>query len=240
MSVTIVSIDVGLRTCSMCKERYNIPQIVSLEKPEVAFGDHGTATPEWSDFINKVADHGTLIGLEKRDLGTKPDYFSGKAYFNLIDWLDSLANDKYFDDVHVIMIEQQMKTNNIALSLMFHIHSWCLINFRNFKKTLLYPSTNKTRMLGAPLKQENDSGKLKKTSYAQRKKWSVETVKGILERRKDEYHLEYIFVDNKSKKDDLCDTVVQGLSYIVSTYCKPPAKKAAKVKKSESKRLLRK
>jgi|LakMenEpi03Aug12_release.lakeMendotaPanAssembly.Ray.scaffolds.fasta_scaffold759397_2 hypothetical protein len=230
---TVVSIDVGLRTCSMCKEQYTPHKITSITPPETTYGEYGTATDEWLDYIKKVVKCGSLIGLEKRDLGTKQDFFAGRAYFNLIDWLDELANNEYFDGVDVILIEQQMKTNNIALALMYHIQSWCMIQFRQFKKIILYPSKQKTRVLGAPLKQEDDEGKLKKTTKYQRKKWSVDTVKEFLELRKDEKNLEYIFKENKSKKDDLCDTVVQGLSYIVTTFCPVSTKKVKKSSKSK-------
>ena len=71
----------------------------------------------------------------------------------IIDYFDKLNEQGIFNDVNIILIEKQLKINGIASVIMHHIHSWMMINFRDFKKTILYPPKNKTRILGAALKE---------------------------------------------------------------------------------------
>jgi hypothetical protein len=102
---------------------------------------------------------------------------------------------------------------------MNHIHAWFLINFGPFKKVILYPSKNKTRILGAPLKKEDDKGKVYKVDKSFRKKWSVMKAEEILRLRNDLDTLS-IFEKNKSKRDDIADTLTQCLSYNVQLLLK--------------------
>ena len=117
-----------------------------------------------------------------------------------------------------------MKTNHIATSLMHHVHCWINLNFVFEKsdppKLMLYPSKNKTRVLGMQLKTESLPGRFKKETKYNRKKWSVECMRNFLALREDDWSTNYIFIENKSKKDDLCDTLMQSLSYIIAYKCK--------------------
>ena len=221
--ITILSIDIGLKTLSFCKEQYNIQSIYNIKPPlkSSQYEKHGIATNDMIDYINKVSSFGNVLSLDIYDLGSKLDYFSGKAFNNLISILEEKLKLGFFDNVSNIIIEQQMKTNNIALSLMWYIHCWCNTIFGPFKKLELYPSKNKTRILGAPLKKEIDTttilGKkstktIKITKY-ERKKWSVTYVKLLLQNRNDTINLD--FINKHKKKDDLSDTIVQSLSWVV-------------------------
>ena len=98
---------------------------------------------------------------------------------------------------------------------MHHVYSWFLNQFRTFKKVILYPPKNKTRVLGAPLSEVNEDGKRVKMDKTFRKKWSTEKTQQILIERNEEMTYRYIFEENKSKKDDLSDTITQCLSYHV-------------------------
>ena len=105
-----------------------------------------------------------------------------------------------------------------------------ILNFFNFfnyfglyrslgVKNFIYPSKNKTRILGASLKVENENGKAVRTDKKYRKKWSVMKAEEILILRGDLDTLS-IFEKNKSKRDDIADTLTQCLSYNVQILLK--------------------
>jgi hypothetical protein len=214
----VVSIDVGLKTLSICRENYDLKRVNGLEPPAKAkrFLKDGEASDEYKGYVADVADCGTNAYLCKTELGSKVDYFTGTCYLELYKWLDEVHADGIFSDADVILIEQQMKTNHIATAIMHHLHAWLLIKFSKTDLVKLYPSKNKTRILGMSLKAENKkTGRLVKATKYQRKKWSVEQTREIFERRQDHASLKFIFEENKTKKDDLSDTVMQALAFIV-------------------------
>jgi hypothetical protein len=215
-TVRIVSIDVGLRTCSLCVEEYDIIKGKSLKSPINKYDTNGVASQEMTEYLQKMALCGTTRYLEKMDLGDKKMYFSGVVFLNIIDWMSRLKTQGTFDDVEVVIIEKQMNKNSIALAIMYHIQAWFYNEYRNFKTILLYPSKNKTRVFGAPLRLESEKNKRgRRVNTRERKVWSVHTVDCILKGRKDDNYYNFIFVQNKSKKDDLSDTIVQCISYFI-------------------------
>lgn len=214
-TLNIISIDVGLKTFSLCREAFNLDD-VKLNCPGQKYAEYGAATKEFEEFVIHVGSCGKLTHLEKTDLGEKKDIFTGVAFLNLYNWLDSLNENEVFNDIDFVLVEAQMKTNHIATALMHHLHAWFLMKFRGKVIVKLYPSKNKTRVLGMPLKMVNRNNKLTKATKYQRKKWSVEMCKRVLEARNDVDNIKHIWVDNKAKKDDLCDTVMQCLSYVVN------------------------
>ncbi len=211
--ITVVSIDIGLRNLGLSKESFPISTLKNIQSPTEFYDKYGESLPDMKRYISDIGCCGSLTYWERTDLGDKKTFHSGQSYLNLIEWLDTLRITGIFDDVHVILIEQQMKTNNIAISIMHHIHSYFLIYFSTFKKVILYQSKNKTRVLGAALTTEVD-GKLKAVTKYNRKKWSVTTITELLTSRKDKSSL--TILKKEKKKDDLCDTVAQCLSYIVT------------------------
>lgn len=213
----IVSFDIGLRTCSVAIEEYDLAAALAVTHPPVAYEKNGEATAEMKVAVNQIGLCGKVIKLEKRDLGDKKTFFAGYAYRNLYDWATSL--DEHLANATTILIEQQMKVNNIAQALMYHLQAFLMIKYPSLTVTL-YPSKNKTRILGAPLKVANEEGKVKKVTKYQRKKWSTEQADQLLQARKDEAWHDYIFKHNKSKKDDLSDVLMQALSFVVDK-CKP-------------------
>jgi hypothetical protein len=206
----IVSFDIGLRTCSMACEEY--PNEDTLERPKVCYLARTLeATDDMKEYVKKVGEQGRVLHLEKRDLGDKKAFFADHAFRNLYAWCKEMH--EHLSRADVVLIEQQMKCNNIALALMHHLQAYLLITYEN-KKVKLYPSKNKTRVLGAPLKVVEDAKVVKVTKY-QRKKWSTMCAEDMLKRRKDDVWYKYIFEKNKSKKDDLSDGLMQTLSYVV-------------------------
>ncbi len=217
MAFAVVSIDVGLKTLSCCREDYDMKKIEKITPPAKSkrFLKDGEASAEYKTYVEAVANCGSNIYLSKTELGRKVDYFTGACYLELYKWLDEVEADKVFDGADVILIEQQMKTNHIATAIMHHLHAWLLIRYKQTALVKLYPSKNKTRIIGMSLKAENKQGKLVKATKYQRKKWSVEQCKTIFEARKDASTIDFIFVQNKAKKDDLCDTVMQALAFVL-------------------------
>jgi hypothetical protein len=222
MSFSVVSIDVGLKTLSICREDYDKAVFEKIVPPTKSkrFLKDGEASTEYKNYVAEIAKTGNNSYLCKTELGTKADYFTGTCYLQLYKWLDEIQSDKVFDNADVILIEQQMKTNHIATAIMHHLHAWFLIKFSRTDLVKLYPSKNKTRILGMCLKQQNKQGKLVKATKYQRKKWSVNECKKIFEDRNDGVTLDFIFVENKAKKDDLSDTVMQALSFVVESALK--------------------
>ena len=114
------------------------------------------------------------------------------------------------------MIEQQMnsrfKKNTSAQHIQHHIESWFLFNYRDFKPVIIYPSTNKSQVLGAPKTVITKKGKTKKRDKAQLKKWSENLGLTILDKRSkknmnDEMALHKVMKYNK--RDDVMDALIQ-------------------------------
>jgi hypothetical protein len=209
----IISFDIGLKTCSVAIEQYEECKAVA---PKIKYLKGGEATAEFHSYTQEVGKTGKILHLEKRELGDKKAYFSGKAFSNLYAWCKEL--DEWIKQADVVLIEQQMKINNIAIALMYHLQAFLLISYDAKIPVKLYPSKNKTRVLGAPLKvQDEGTGKLKKVTKYERKKWSAQQAELMLKQRPDHQEwYSYIFLTNKSKKDDLSDVLMQSLSYIIT------------------------
>ena len=218
--ISIVAVDIGLKTLSIYKEYFDQDRAKCLKLPKAKYDKFLAATDEFEEYVIDVAKCGQAMFFEKTCLGERNDLFSGKALFALYDYFDKLNNDKLFDDVDVVIIEKQLKRNPMATTIMDHLHAWFLINFRSFKKIILYPSKNKTRILGAPLKVENDKGKAQRVDKSFRKKWAKLKCYEILKERDDQEWLDYVFVKNKSKSDDLSDTCVMCLAYHIQKLIK--------------------
>ena len=212
--ISIVSIDIGLKTFSMFKEHFDYTKAKTIKKPKQCYKKNGEATDEFEEYVLNVSKCGSTQFIEKKEFGDRNEFFSGKVFLRIIDYFDDLHyKQKVFDDVDVIIIEKQLGRNPMATVIMHHVYSWLLNQFRTFKKIILYPSKNKTRILGAPLSDVDEEGKRVKMDKSFRKKWSTEKTQQILIERNDEKTYRYIFEQNKSKKDDLSDTITQCLSY---------------------------
>jgi hypothetical protein len=210
---SLISIDIGLRTLSIYKEYFDVDKAKQFKLPKHCYNKLGEATDEMKTYVNNVGKCGHCAFIVKKDLGERKDYFSGKAIMNLFVFLDEIEREGIFDDVDVIVVERQLTKNGIATGLMYYLQSWFMIQYGLFKKIILFPAKNKTRVLGAPLKQEDDNGKTVKVDKAFRKKWSTLRAYQILELRDDQNTIRYIFEENKSKKDDLSDVITQALAY---------------------------
>jgi len=110
------------------------------------------------------------------------------------------------DKIDCFVIEKQMKSNPKAEQLQYHLRSFLLINYFENKEIILFPSTHKTQVLGAP----------KGLGNKERKTWASETVKKILELRKDTEGINEVFTRKKyGKADDVSDCLLHILAYII-------------------------
>lgn len=121
------------------------------------------------------------------------------VYRNLHSYLESW--EMVWDKADVILVEQQMSTGKIhnikAIKISQHILAYFLIRFPQ-KKLVEYGATFKTSLFGVHFKIKAD-----------RKKWSVEKVKELLE--EDPVALDIL--ELIPKKDDVCDCVLMTFVY---------------------------
>jgi hypothetical protein len=103
-----------------------------------------------------------------------------------------------------VIIERQLKTNPYAQRIEQHVLSWFTIFCPNIE-IVIYPASNKTKILGAP---KSIKGAKKKPL---RKKWSIEKASEILTLRCDDDTLKKLL--GSKKKDDLADVVCQLASF---------------------------
>jgi hypothetical protein len=218
--ISILSIDIGLKNLSLCKEYYDMEKaklIPKVNKKE-RYTKEWISTEKYNQYINEVFKCGGLKLMDKTDLtkGGNGQFIDTKILLNLIDYLDNLNKKGYFKDIDIILIEKQLKTNPNAQVIEAHIHNYFLMLYRDTKEVILYPSKNKTRILGMQLKKiDEKTNKLRKIKKYERKKWSCEQAEKLLKFREDENALDYIFKKNKGKKDDLSDILIQCLSYVL-------------------------
>jgi hypothetical protein len=206
----ILSIDIGVHNMAFYIEEFDLCDIQKLECGKTSRYDlNGCPTPQWKELLNKVYNNGKKILLDRVDLSDKKGtLFDLKTFINLSNYLEN--NKKEINQVDIIVIEQQMKTNPMAQRLEQHCVSWFTFMYLDTKEIVIFPSRNKTQVLGAPKKVYNQNKEVwKKMTKHQRKKWACDEASFILTLRNDTDSLHFIFNINKSKRDDLSDVIVQ-------------------------------
>lgn len=218
--ISILSIDIGLKNLSLCKEYYDMDEAKKIPKinKNERYNKDLTSTDKYKEYISKVIKCGALKMIDKTDLtkGGNATFITTQILLNLIDYLDSLNKKGYFEDLDLILIEKQLKTNPNAQVIEAHIHNYFLMLYRDTIPVVLYPSKNKTRILGMELRKiDEKTNKMRKVIKRERKIWACEQALNLLTLRKDIQAIEYIFKKHKSKKDDLSDILIQCLSYVL-------------------------
>lgn len=213
-----LSIDIGVHNMAFYIEEFDIEDIKCLSCPKILrYDSNGCPTDRWRDILKKVYTNGKKILHSRVDLSLdKGTQFDIGIFINLTNYLDSISNE--IDKVDFIIIEQQMKTNPMAQRLEQHCVSWVSFMYLDTKEVIVYPSRNKTQVLGAPKKVADSKGKLKKMTKPQRKKWACDEALYILNLRDDMESIHFIFSLNKSKKDDLSDVIVQLNSFKIKCF----------------------
>jgi hypothetical protein len=214
----IISIDIGIKTLSIYREEFDFEKAKKIKKIDryKRYTKEAMATPEYYKYVEDVYKCGKVIYLDKKNISNNNNarFVDRIVLINLIDYLDELDSKGLFNDVDTIVIEKQMQRNPNAQIIEHHIYSYLLILFKSFKNIVIFPSKNKTRVLGAPLKVfDLKLNKWRKVKKHERKKWATDKTNEILNNRSDFETLDFIFKTNKTKKDDLSDTIVQCLAY---------------------------
>jgi hypothetical protein len=206
--VWLASFDIGKKNFAFCIEEINLDDLQSIQnisKNDRYYKD-GTSTPEFTKILKKVCTNGKIILIDNIDLTydtDKSQYLDPLIFVNMNTVLDRYK--EYWNKCTSFVIEQQMgfgnKRNYMALKLGQHCFSYFIFNYANFKQTVEFPSYYKTKVLG--------SGK--KLSKYQRKTWAVHKAMDILADREDHKSMEII--NNRKKRDDVSDVIVQLQSY---------------------------
>lgn len=206
-----ISIDIGVHNMAFYIEEFDQTIIKSLSCPKSQrYNENGEATETFrNQVLKQIYANGKKVFLDKADLSDKKGVdFDVNIFINLTTYLDSHVND--FQDCSFVIIEQQLKTNPMAQRLEQHCVSWFTFTYLDTKEIIIFPSKNKTRVLGAPKKVlHQKTGKLSKMTKAQRKKWACDEASKILTIRDDMETMKHIFVTNKKKSDDLSDVISQ-------------------------------
>ena len=204
-----LSLDIGVHNMAFYIEEFDVDKIKNLSCPKILrYDDNGCPTDKWRELLKKVYTNGKKVFHDKVDLSEdKGTQFDVKIFINLSNYLESKIDE--LDKVDVVIIEQQMKTNPMAQRIEQHCVSWFTFTYLDTKEIVIFPSRNKTQVLGAPKKLPDSKGKLKKMTKPQRKKWACDEAAYILNLRDDMDSLHFIFSLNRTKKDDLSDVIVQ-------------------------------
>lgn len=207
----VCSVDIGSKNFAFVISEFNEKHLKTL-KCTNRFNKNGTTTEEYKCVLNEVYKNGKIlhyinIDLTKNIPPTKlKSYLHPDIFRNMIAELDKC---EFLKDLDTVLVEQQVsfgkKVNVKALKIGAHCFNYFLMRYSNIE-VIEFPAYNKTKVLGAP----------KGLTKYQRKKWSVEEAKYILNLRKDEKNLADL--SNAKKKDDLADTLTQLQAFKVLRY----------------------
>lgn len=163
----------------------------------VAF-DMGKRNFAWAIVeVTEITERFVVHSFDKKDLGTDHIFHNLHLYLQ--------EQEAHFQDCDVILIEQQMKTNIVALKMAQHVYAFFLL--RHATKTVLeYSSVHKTRVFG-----------LGSTTKSKRKKFAIEQVHKLLE--SDPVMLDMLSLHQK--QDDICDCILMCLAYAQKQYYYP-------------------
>lgn len=225
----ILSIDIGVKNFAMCVEHYNEDVLSTLsteyknkfKKPITRCDVNNEATEEYSNFLYRfMKDASTTVMCNKIDFSDEKTsknkrgqvILDNNIFQSIITKLDQYKS--YYDDVNYIVIEKQLKTNPNAQTIEHHVHAYFIHRYGLSKEVINFESRHKTRVLCCPKKiKKND--KMVNIDKTFRKKWTTNKVMNVMMERKDKSTFEYIFTKNKSKADDLSDTICQAMAFVL-------------------------
>lgn len=221
-TIWCASFDIGKVNFAFYIEEYDLEFLNSIQNISAhkRYNVDGTTTSNFGEVIKSVCLNGKTILFKNSNVTKNCDkskYLDPETFHNLTDLLDEYKN--YWDKCSIFIIEQQMsfgkKHNTMALKLGQHCYSYFAFNYGRFKTIFEFPSYFKTQVLGAPkIQNKTKKGKItyKAMDKPARKKWSVEKASDILAEREDFKTLSEI--TSMRKKDDICDCLLQSLSYV--------------------------
>lgn len=225
----ILSIDIGVRNFAMCIENYDDNMLTTFsneyknkfKKPVNRCDANNEATQDYADFLIRfMRDASTTVMCNKIDFSDEKSsknkrgqvILDNKIFQSIITKLDE--NKTYFDDVDYIVIEKQLKNNPNAQTVEHHVHAYFIHKYGLSKEVINFESRHKTRVLCCPKKMKKNE-KMVNIDKTYRKKWTTNKVMNVMMERKDKSTFEYIFTKNKSKADDLSDTICQAMAFVL-------------------------
>ena len=229
----VLSIDIGVHNTAFFLEEFNendIKEIIkkhNLSKTEKRYDQNGLAIGTYKKIMDEICKTGECIFVEKLNLSDKKGaLFDLQTFINFTYFLDT--RKKLIDTVDTIVIEQQLKTNPMAQRVEQHCISWFTFQYLDSKEIIIFPSRNKYIMLGLPKNMFDEKKKIvRKITKNERKKWACDFTLSVLTNKKININpniinskqlLEYIFVENSDKKDDISDTFCQLNAYKIKKY----------------------
>jgi hypothetical protein len=226
----VLSIDIGVKNFAMCIENFN-QDIVNnfskeykqkFKKPTSRVNDNNEPNTDYEDFLKRLLNESSKTELvskidfseDQKTSKTKNNQIilNNGIFYNIIQKLNEY--EKSFEDVDYIVIEKQLKTNPNAQTIEHHVHAYFINKYGLSKEVINFESRHKTRVLCCPKKITKD-GVLKKIDKPYRKKWTTNKIMNTMLERKDKETFDYIFAKNKSKADDLSDTICQAVAFII-------------------------
>lgn len=216
----VASFDIGKKNFAFCIEEFDKESLLSLDSDFKLYNEDGTPTERFSTVLNQVCNNGEVILCVNEDLTmncAKGSYLDRETFYNMNDLLDKYVS--YFDHCEAILVEEQMnygkaKRNPMAVKLGQHCQSYFMIRYGHLKPIIEFPAYHKTQVLGAKkleTKNKKDKVVYKAMEKPARKKWSVQKASEILKARGEDYFLNNI--TTMTKKDDICDCLLQGIAY---------------------------
>ena len=225
----VLSIDIGVKNFAMCIEDFDQTLLdkfaneykQNFKTAKLRCDANNEPTEDYAKFLHRL-----MTECSKTLLCAKIDFSNEKSaknkrgqvvldnniFFSIVQNLDKFKEQ--FDQVDYIVIERQLKTNPSAQEIEHHTHAYFINKYGISKEVVSFESRHKTRVLCCPKKIMKE-GKLKNIDKPYRKKWTTNKVMNVMMERKDKDTFDYIFSKNKSKADDLSDTICQAISFAI-------------------------
>ena len=208
----IVSIDPGKTNFAFCigeTDFDTISKIQNIPKNE-RYEIDGNPAPKFDNILEDMFSRGRIVLFKNTNLTkncVKGKYLDSEVFHNLTELLDDHV--EYWDKCRIVIIEQQMNRNPMALKIAQHCYSYFIFKYGRFKQVMEFPAYYKTQVLGAPKNvsyTKKGKARYKALTKPERKKWAIEKATEILIARNEFRSLSDIL--SSRKKDDICDCVL--------------------------------
>lgn len=215
-----LSIDIGIKNLALYIEDFDVHKLLTMKMKRRSdnFDKNHNPTKEYSSKLKQVYLNGKCVYIDLIDIsgGMSGKFVTDEILIRLYSWLSEKTS--LFNTCDFVMIEQQMnsrfKKNTSAQHIQHHIHSWFI--FMKKVPVIIYPSKNKSDILGCPFKFMDAKGKYAKKTKPQLKEWSKKLGLSILNKRNDEESLFKVLA--LKKQDDVMDTLIQLQSFKIKLF----------------------
>jgi hypothetical protein len=213
-NIWIATVDPGKKNFAFIIQEIDLDKFNAIKfvNKDDRYNEDGTHTRAFKSNIRDICKCSKVILWKNVDItcGTKK-YFDDKLLYELTSVLDSFKD--YWDKCHYVIIEEQMafgtKHNTMAIKVAQHTQSYFIFNYFRFKTIVMFQAYHKTKVLGA----------LKGITKPQRKKWSVEFVKELIDDVACENEISEQYKKSK-KKDDYSDVMLMVYAFLIKYFKK--------------------